>query len=169
MRSTSHQFSENADRALADSTLRAALARLQQDTRAGRPAILDRLPEFGAIRDAASDIRAHALDNLDVYLESFERNVLENGGHVHWCRTAEDACAAIHEICRARRANLVVKGKSMTSEEIALNDYLEARDLEVVETDLGEYILQLRNETPSHVDEGRHRTGSRQTRCSRVR
>lgn len=151
MRSTSDQFSENADRALGDPTLRAALSRLQLDTRLGRPAILDRLPEFSAIRDAAADIRAHGLDNLDVYLETFERNVLDSGGHVHWCRTGEDACAAILEICQARGAKSVAKGKSMASEEIALNDYLQARDLEVVETDLGEYILQLRGETPSHV------------------
>ncbi len=151
MRSTSDRFPENAARALGDPTLRAALSRLQQDTRVGRPAILDRLPEFNAIRDAASDIRTHGLDHLDVHLEIFERNVQENGGHVHWCRTGDDACAAIHEICRARGAKLIVKGKSMVSEEIALNDYLLAQDLEVVETDLGEYILQLRGETPSHV------------------
>jgi L-lactate dehydrogenase complex protein LldF len=151
MESTSHQFSANAAQALGDPTLRAALARLQHDTRTSRPLLLDRLPEFGALRDAAADIRTGGLDNLDSHLENFERNVLDQGGHVHWCRTDEDACAAIYEICRAHGAKSVVKGKSMVSEEIALNDYLQARDLEVVETDLGEYILQLRGETPSHV------------------
>jgi len=110
-----------------------------------------RLPEFDALRDQARDLKNHILEHLDLYLEVFERNVTANGGTVHWCRTAEDARRTILEICQQKEAKTVTKGKSMVSEEIALNDYLEANGVRPVETDLGEYILQLRHDHPSHI------------------
>ena len=151
MQPTSHQFVANAARGLDDGTLRAALARLQRDTRESRASIAALLPEFDALCDAAAAIKAGALDNLDAHLERFERNVVESGGHVHWCRTAAEACEAVLAICRDHGATAVAKGKSMVSEEIALNDFLAANGVAAVETDLGEYILQLRGEAPSHV------------------
>lgn len=148
---TSLEFSKNAARAQADADLQSALAKLQRDTRLARPVITGRLPEFEDLRDRAVAIKNHTLAHLDYYLEAFEANVTDAGGHVHWCNDAGGARETILQICRDADAETVGKGKSMVSEEIALNDYLIANGLEVVETDLGEYILQLREETPSHV------------------
>jgi L-lactate dehydrogenase complex protein LldF len=148
---TSLEFSRNADRALADADLQSALEKLQRDSRLARPVITGRLPEFEALRDRAVAIKNHTLAHLDHYLEQFETNVTEAGGHVHWCNDDAGARDTILQICRDTGARAVGKGKSMVSEEIHLNDFLIENGLEVVETDLGEYILQLREETPSHV------------------
>ena len=109
------------------------------------------LPEFDEARDAARDIKDHVLANLDGYLELYEQKVIENGGQVHWARTTEEACEIVADICREANAQIVTKGKSMVSEEMHLNAALEAVGLKVVETDLGEYIVQLAGETPSHI------------------
>ena len=116
-----------------------------------RLAVIARLPEFDALCDQARDIKDHVLDNLDHYLTIFEARVIASGGRVHWCRDAGEARAVILDICEAAGARLVTKGKSMVAEEIALNPHLEAAGIEVVETDLGEYIIQLRGEAPSHI------------------
>ena len=144
-------FPRNAAAARADATLAGALERLQRDTRAARPGLLARLPEFEALRDAARDIREDALDRLDLLLVAFEAKVEEAGGEVHWCTDAEAARTTITQICRDAGARTIAKGKSMVSEEIALNDALIAAGFDVAETDLGEYILQLRGEAPSHI------------------
>ncbi len=94
---------------------------------------------------------AHVLAHLDLYLEEYEKRVTESGGHVHWAETAEDARQIILDICRKRNARTVTKGKSMITEEIGLNDFLDENGIVPVETDLGEYIIQLRGETPSHI------------------
>ncbi len=151
MKPASDRFVDSAAAALGDATLQAALGRLNRDSRASLLAVRDRLPEFGALSDAAVEIKDHALAHLDRYLEEFERNVTALGGTVHWCRDAEEACQAVLDICRARGATKVAKGKSMVTEEIALNDHLARHGVDAVETDLGEYILQLRGETPSHI------------------
>ena len=151
MQSETRRFPENARAAMADKQLAEALTRLGQGFPVRRQDAIDRLPEFEALRDAARDIKNHTLAHLDLYLAEYERRVKEAGGHVHWCRTAEDARAKILEICRAANAKTVTKSKSMIGEEIAINDYLEANGVEPVETDLGEYIIQLRKEPPSHI------------------
>ncbi|HCK75631.1 MAG TPA: iron-sulfur cluster-binding protein [Gammaproteobacteria bacterium] len=112
---------------------------------------VDALPEFDAIRDAARDIKDHVLANLDGYLELYEQKVIENGGQVHWARDADEASRIIAGICTEAGAKTVTKGKSMVSEEMYLNPVLEAAGMTVVETDLGEYIVQLAGETPSHI------------------
>ncbi len=145
------KFADNAARARADASLQAALAKLQRDTRLARPGIISRLPEFEALRDRAVEIKDHTLAYLDHYLEAFEANLADAGGEMHWCRDADEARATILDICRTAGAKTIAKGKSMVSEEIALNDHLIANGFDVVETDLGEYILQLREETPSHL------------------
>ena len=106
---------------------------------------------FDALRDQARDIKDHVLDHLDIYLERYEAKVKESGGHVHWAEDADQARAAILAICRKANARLVTKGKSMISEEIDLNKHLEENGITPVETDLGEYIIQLRHERPSHI------------------
>jgi L-lactate dehydrogenase complex protein LldF len=109
------------------------------------------VPEWEQIRAEARQLRTHAQENLDFYLEQYEQQVIANGGHVHWASTAEDACAAIVEICRKAGAKTVTKGKSMVGEEVGLNDALEDAGFEPIETDLGEYIIQLAGEPPSHI------------------
>jgi L-lactate dehydrogenase complex protein LldF len=148
---TSRHFPENARRALADPVLQAALGNIPAGFQEKRAEAVARMPEFAALCDAARDIKDHTLENLDFYLEAFEARVLAGGGQVHWCRDADEARAAVLGICEAAGAETVIKGKSMIGEEIAVNDHLEAHGLEVVETDLGEYIIQLRREPPSHI------------------
>ena len=148
---TSPRFRENAHEALGDAQLQRALCNVRQGFIDKRAAVAAKLPEFEALRDSARDIKNHALEHLDLYLERYERKVTEAGGQVHWARTAEEARAAILGICRSVGAKTVTKGKSMISEEIALNAGLEAAGIAPVETDLGEYIIQLRGEMPSHI------------------
>ena len=109
------------------------------------------LPEFERLRDVARDIKNHTLAHLDFYLEEWEAKVLASGGHVHWCATADEARDAVLAICRSANARTVTKGKSMISEELGINDHLERHGITPVETDLGEYIIQLRHELPSHI------------------
>lgn len=151
MQSSSLDFKENSKDALADPNLQRAMAKLREGFVNKRGAAAESLPEFEALRDQSRDIKDHVLANLDHYLECYEERVEESGGHVHWCETAEDAREAILRICRAVGAKTVTKGKSMIGEEIAINPFLEAAGIEPVETDLGEYIVQLRGETPSHI------------------
>ncbi len=151
MQSTAHAFKDNAKRAVADPQLRRALNHVKEGFIVKRRKAADRLPEFEQLRDLARDIKNHTLANLDFYLERYEAKVTEAGGTVHWCATAEDARAAVTAICREAGARTVTKGKSMIAEEIALNEHLEAAGITPVETDLGEYIIQLRNEPPSHI------------------
>lgn len=151
MRIETPQFKQNARAALADKQLQSALSGLPGGLVAQRAAARAKLPEFDTLRDVGRDLRNETLELLDVYLEIYEKNATAAGAHVHWAQTAEDARRIIVELCRAEGAQLVAKGKSMISEEIGLNDALEAEGMEVVETDLGEYILQIRGETPSHI------------------
>ena len=151
MQSTTRQFTQNARDALANAPLQSALGKMETGFVANRATAAARLPEFEALRDQARDIKNHTLENLDFYLETFEANVMAAGGVVHWAATAEDARRIVLDICRSVDAKTVTKGKSMIAEEIGLNEFLEANDIEPVETDLGEYIIQLRHETPSHI------------------
>ncbi len=148
---TSPAFKENAARALADPGLQKALGKAKGAFLQRRAEAVARLPEFEHLRNIGRDIKNHTLANLDFYLETFAANVERAGGKVHWCSTAEDARAVVLEICRQAGAKTVTKGKSMISEEIALNDHLEKHGVTPVETDLGEYIIQLRHEHPSHI------------------
>jgi L-lactate dehydrogenase complex protein LldF len=151
MLTTSPDFKRNAARAMADEGLQRALTRTRGGFPAKRAAALARLPEFEDLRDLGRDIKNHTLENLDFYLEVFEANVLRAGGQVHWCATAEDARATVLDICRKAGARTVTKGKSMLSEECGINEHLEQHGITPVETDLAEYILQLRKEPPSHI------------------
>jgi L-lactate dehydrogenase complex protein LldF len=151
MESTAHAFRANARRALGDDNLQQALARLGQGFPARRLEAIDRLPEFDALRDQARAIKDHTLANLDLYLERFEARVVESGGHVHWARDAAEARDIVLRLLKGAGARTVTKSKSMIGEEIAINEHLEAAGIEPVETDLGEYVIQLRREPPSHI------------------
>jgi L-lactate dehydrogenase complex protein LldF len=144
-------FPQAARRALGDTALQAALARMRQGFVVNRANAVARFPEFEAMRDAAQEIRDHTLANLDAYLDIYEKNVIAAGGHVHWCRDAGEARATILSILRGVSAKTLAKGKSMVGEEIELNAFLESKGVRPIETDLGEYIIQLRKELPSHI------------------
>jgi L-lactate dehydrogenase complex protein LldF len=151
MQSTAHDFKHNVDEALANPNLQDSLAMLKVGFAERRRLAAERLPEFELLRDRARDIKNHALANLDFYLEEFERKVTALGGHVHWAPTAADARRIIGDLCKSVGARTVAKSKSMVAEEIALNQHLEEIGIAPIETDLGEYIIQLRNEPPSHI------------------
>jgi len=148
---TSPRFKENARAALADAPLQQALKFVEVNFIARRREVADRLPEFDALRDAARDIKNHTLEHLDLYLGAYEERVRSAGGHVHFALTAEDARNIVLDICRKAGAKTVTKGKSMVSEEIGLNAFLAANGIAPIETDLGEYIIQIRGEMPSHI------------------
>jgi len=102
-------------------------------------------------RDRASYIKTNVINNLDKYLTEFERNFTKRGGKVIWAQNAQEALREIGQIMKRKRAKSVVKSKSMTTEEIHLNDFLEKNGIEAVETDLGEYIVQLAGQRPYHI------------------
>ena len=147
----SHSFPANAQAGLADPVLQRALGLARTGFPARRAEAIARLPEFEELRDIGRAIKDHTLAHLDFYLELYERNVIAAGGRVHWARDAAEARAAVLDICRSVDAKTVTKGKSMVAEEIGLNEHLEANGITPVETDLGEYIIQLRHEPPSHI------------------
>jgi L-lactate dehydrogenase complex protein LldF len=151
MQSTAQNFTSNAHDALRDELLQKALEKLRAGFPEKRREAVSRLPEFEDLRDQGRDIKNHVLAHLDWYLERYEDNVVQAGGHVHWARTPDEAREIVLSICRRLGARTVTKGKSMIAEEIALNDHLEANGIVPVETDLGEYIIQLRHEAPSHI------------------
>jgi L-lactate dehydrogenase complex protein LldF len=109
------------------------------------------VPEWEALRTAAEGIKAHTLSRLAGYLEEFERKAIANGIRVHWARDGAEHNRIVHGILERHRVTLLVKSKSMLTEELHLNPYLEARGIEVVDTDLGERIVQLAGEPPSHI------------------
>jgi len=109
------------------------------------------LPEWEALRESAAAIKAHTLDHLGYYLERFEAKALARGARVHWARDAAEHNRIVHGILAARGVRRLVKSKSMLTEECGLNAHLAARGIEVVDTDLGERIVQLRRERPSHI------------------
>jgi L-lactate dehydrogenase complex protein LldF len=148
---TAQRFKENAGKALDDQQLQKSLLRVGVNYVLKRRLAAARLPEFEALRDRARDIKDHTLAHLDLYLEAYERKVKEAGGRVHYAVTPTEANKIVVDICKRLKAKVVTKGKSMIAEEIALNDHLVANGIEPVETDLGEYILQIRGDTPSHI------------------
>lgn len=148
----SSHFKSDASEAIANVELRGALARAQEKSNTKRDGAIQRIAgEWESMREQARTVKAWTLENLGEQLELFERNAVRNGIQVHWARDAESACNLIHEICADAGARSVIKSKSMVTEEIGLNHVLEAAGMEVVESDLGEWIVQIAGETPSHI------------------
>lgn len=148
---TSRDFKSNAVHALGDANLQTALGRLETNFGPQRLAAMAALPEFEELCDVARDIKDHVIDHLDVYLECFEAKVVEAGGEVHWCQTPAEARQTVLKLCRSVGARTATKGKSMIAEEIGINDYLSKNGVVPIETDLGEYIIQLAGQPPSHI------------------
>ena len=151
MRSQTQHFRTQSKRAASDSKLQAALTGLATGFVARRKGAIASCPEFEALREQGRQIRNDTFAALDEHLLAFETQAQSAGSVVHWAESGGDACVIASEICAGVAAKTIVKGKSMVSEEIGLNAHLESQGFEVVETDLGEYLLQVRNETPSHI------------------
>jgi L-lactate dehydrogenase complex protein LldF len=146
-------FKEKIHETLADSKLQLAVysatGRLMDKRK--EAVVPELLPEYQELRTQANALKKQTLDNLDFYLEQFEANVKAHGGQVIYCRDADDVTEFVLNLARERGARLIVKSKSMTTEELDFNEKLEHHHLQAVETDLGEYIMQLAHERPYHI------------------
>jgi len=152
MQVASMHFKERAHANLHDARLQGKLGKLQAKFVMKRRASLVELDDFEGTREAGKAIRNRALDDLDVWLEVFERNATARGATVLFAETPADINSLVLEIAAKHRVAKIIKSKSMVSEESALDHAIEAAGLTVVETDLGEYILQINNyEPPSHI------------------
>lgn len=119
--------------------------------RAKRDVAAHGIPEWEKLREWASQIKDHTLSNLSNYLSAFEKNAMANGITVHWAADAEEHNRIIHQLIQDNKVSRIVKSKSMLTEECHLNEYLVKHGVETVDTDLGERIVQLRQEAPSHI------------------
>lgn len=144
-------FYRKAADAVQDSHLRGAIQLVADRVLGSRAQALDELAGADAWRDHARRLRAHTLARLDDYLDQFVSAVEAKGGHVHYARTADDAVRYVTDLAKSKGLKLAVKSKSMISEEIHLNDHLEHAGVRVVETDLGEFVVQIANDHPSHI------------------
>ena len=150
MNVTTEAFIRDSTAAVQNKTLQSRLRVLTTFT-IKRNIAFASLEDGEALRDQARSIKEQTIANLDTYLTQFEENVVRLGGTVHWARTGEEARAIVLDLARKNNVKRIVKGKSMATEEIELNEALEHAGIESVETDLGEYIVQLAHEKPSHI------------------
>jgi L-lactate dehydrogenase complex protein LldF len=152
MQVQSMHFKQRAGQKLADARLQKNLKKLSEKFVTARASAIAELDDFEATRNAAVERRNRALANLDVWLETFERNATARGAQVLYAETHEEAVRLIVDIAKRHGVRKVTKSKSMVSEEVGLNHAFEAAGIQPVETDLGEYILQINNnEAPSHI------------------
>jgi L-lactate dehydrogenase complex protein LldF len=152
MKISSEKFTNRVDKGLNDSFMRGAVSSAQERFQTRRLTAAEELGNWEDWRSHGEEIRQHVLENLDYYLYQLSENVSNRGGHVFFAQTAEEAREYIQRVAQKKNAKKIVKAKSMVTEEINLNAALEEVGCEVIETDLGEYILQLDDhEPPSHI------------------
>ncbi len=144
-------FPKAARRELANDQLRRNLAHATSVIRSKRALVVDEMPDWEALRDAGAATKTQVMSNLPALLEQFEANVTARGGVVHWATDAEEANRIVTELVRAQGVDEVIKVKSMATQEIGLNEYLEDNGIAAVETDLAELIVQLGHDKPSHI------------------
>ena len=149
--SHSTDFIARSREALRDAELQLALNKARSGFVEKRRKAVEQIANFDAMRAQAKAVREKSLANLDTFLIRFEKNVIARGGHVHWARTPEEMRQIVVDLCRRHQVKQVSKGKSMVGEEVLLNEALEAAGINPIETDLGEYILQIAREKPSHI------------------
>ena len=142
---------DGARRTLADAHLQEAYHTSTLRLYTHRLQAIAEVPGFEPLRERARALKREVIEHLDYYVDQFAGNVERQGGQVHWAADAEDACAIVVEIARHAGAREVVKGKTMVSEEIELNRAFEAAGIDAIETDLGEFIVQLARERPAHI------------------
>jgi L-lactate dehydrogenase complex protein LldF len=148
---TTEKYQSAAVEGIRNPILQEALANLQERLGKGAAEAYQRLPEGPDLRLKAHDIRMESIGHLDILLDRLTQTITENGGHVFFAPDAESAITYLMGVTRDNNVKRVVKGKSMVSEEIGFNDAFAAAGIEVMETDLGEYIVQLAGEHPSHI------------------
>ncbi|KAA6450715.1 LutB/LldF family L-lactate oxidation iron-sulfur protein [Bacillus swezeyi] len=152
MKIGTQKFKERVSEGLENEFMRGAVSSAQERLRARRLEAAEELGNWEEWRSLAEEIRQHVLANLDYYLEQLAENVAKKGGHVFFAETAEEAAGYIRDVVKKKNGKKVVKSKSMVTEEINMNEALESEGCEVVETDLGEYILQIDDhDPPSHI------------------
>jgi len=144
------QYKKRINNALSNNFLRSAMDNFAVAYRTGRKNAFSGMDINSLIKEV-SFIKQNALENMEMLLQRFSSRAEQNGVHVHLAETAEDACSIIEKIAEDTSSKKIIKSKSMTAEEIHLNTWLESHGLEVTETDLGEWIVQLRHEGPSHM------------------
>lgn len=144
-------FKQRVDNQIENQMMRKAIVKAQETIGANRQRMVDELGNWEEWRDDAKQIRNHVLANLDAYLFQLSEKVTQNGGKVFFAETAEEATAYIRQVALDKKAKKIVKSKSMVTEEIGLNGVLEKEGMTVVETDLGEYLLQIVGDKPSHI------------------
>jgi L-lactate dehydrogenase complex protein LldF len=144
-------FEKNVAKALSDAQLRKNFKFAMGNFVLKRKAIFPDETETEQLRTLGNAIKQRALSRLPELLEQLEEKCAQNGIRVHWAETAAEANQQVLDIMRAHQADLLVKGKTMVSEEMHLNKFLQSHGIEALETDLGEFIVQLNNETPSHI------------------
>ncbi|MBM7573242.1 LutB/LldF family L-lactate oxidation iron-sulfur protein [Aquibacillus albus] len=146
------EFTKRVDKGLEDDFMRGAVRSAQGRLQTNRANAADELGDWEEWRSLGQEIRQHTMENLDFYLQQLSDKIAELGGHVYFAETADDANNYVSEVIANKNAKKIAKSKSMVTEEIALNDILEENGCEVVETDLGEYILQIDDhDPPSHI------------------
>lgn len=144
-------FDRNARDAIADPVLHGALENLARTFTTRRALAISSVDDWEGLRERARSIKAEVLNNLDSYLTAFTDKAEAAGAKIHWASDAEEARRIVVDLLREKGASMVVKSKSMVTEELHLNDAIIAAGIEPVETDLGEWIIQLADETPSHI------------------
>ncbi len=144
-------FYERVEEALADSQLREAMSSGPKRLADNRLKAIAAYPQMAWMRSRARQIRAHTIAHLDQYLSQFADAVASWGGHVHWAKDGAEANQIILQLAQANDVKRVIKSKSMVSEETEINEALEQAGIEVIESDLGEFIIQLAHEKPSHI------------------
>jgi L-lactate dehydrogenase complex protein LldF len=148
---TSPVFPMAARAAMKDGQLRRNVRHATDVIQAKRARVVGEMPDWQELRESGKQIRQHTMENLDFYLEQFERNCTQAGGVVHWARDAAEARQILVSLVKASGSDEVIKIKSMTTEEIQLNAALEAAGIHPYETDLAELIIQLGQDQPSHI------------------
>lgn len=151
METQTRQFRQNSVSALADANVQKNLAGLYSGFHSARLTASSATSDWQELSDVGRRIKAHVIENLDYYLEMLARNVERAGGHVYFAKDAQAASDYVAGVARKHCVDMVIKSKSMLSEEMGLNERLEAEGIEPVETDLGEYIVQLAGDTPFHI------------------
>jgi L-lactate dehydrogenase complex protein LldF len=144
-------LTQRSHAALEDTILQGALKRATDTFIDRRREAITSVLDWEALRTRARQVKEHTINNLDYYLEQLVTNVEKHGGKVHWAKTGDEVSKYIIDLAAARGVKSVVKSKSMTTEEIELNHALEGANIRPIETDLGEYIVQLAHEKPSHI------------------
>ena len=144
-------LTQRSHAALENDVLQGALKQATNTFIERRREAITSVADWESLRQRARQVKEHTINHLDYYLEQLVSKVEAHGGKVFWARTGEDVSNYIIDLARARGVKSVVKSKSMATEEIELNHALEAAGIRPVETDLGEYIVQLAHEKPSHI------------------